>query len=38
MFGLNGGHVDVDVILERLDILSDVHLGTVDEEVYVKPA
>lgn len=35
MFGLNCGHVDVDVILYGFNVLSDVHLGAVDEEVYV---
>ncbi len=35
MFGLDCRHVGVDVVLERLYILSDVHVGTVDEEVDV---
>lgn len=35
MFRLDCGHVDVDVVLQRLDVLTDVHLGTVNEEVYV---
>ena len=35
MLGLECGHGDVDIVLERLDVLRHVHLGAVDEEVYV---
>ena len=35
VFVLNSGNRDVDIVLYRLDILSDIHLGTVDEEVHV---
>lgn len=35
MFGLDCGHVDVDIIFERLDVLTDVHVGTVDDVVDV---
>ena len=35
MLGLECGHGDVDVILQRLDVLRHVHFGAVDEEVHV---
>ena len=35
MLGLEGGHGDVDVGLQRLDVLRHVHFGAVDEEVHV---
>lgn len=35
MSRLHGGHVDIDVVLQRLHILSYGHVGTVDEEVHV---
>ena len=35
MLVLDCGYRDVDIVFERLNVLSDVHLGSVDKEVNI---